>query len=254
MAEIKFFANIVAEDSAKLINHTAGSGLGFYGTDHGVSVPIGTQQSTTFVTDANGSNKGAAVPNTQYANTDDNRILNPGKVVADSHGASALNLDALPNYAAPLNIRFTHGSVVKCQNAKLRVFDRNNINNHASGVVTYAYEARHPAVEFTNTGKLAHRSTTFPSHKWFIFEKGTRNLDTNVSNTVVEDMPLTNSPGTSGLNTSTGDTVLDGTTGATKLGAAHTSLQHDWYLALSSEPTEIGSKTNYGLYFSVEYL
>ena len=124
MAEIKFFANIVAEHSAKLINHTAGSGLGFYGTDHGVSVPIGTQQSTTFVTDANGTNKGAAVPNTQYANTDDNRILNPGKVVADSHGASALNLDALPNYAAPLNIRFTHGSVVKCQNAKLRVFDR----------------------------------------------------------------------------------------------------------------------------------
>tara|TARA_B100001778_G_scaffold334979_1_gene350156 strand:+ start:934 stop:1716 length:783 start_codon:yes stop_codon:yes gene_type:complete len=260
MADIKFYANILAaSDADKLINHSAGSGLGFYGTDHAVSVAIGSQQDTTFVTNENGSSKGAAVPNTKYSNTDDNRLQTPGKVVADTHGASAIDLNALPNNAAPLNIRFTHDSTVKCQNAKLRIFDRNNINNHASGVITYAYEVRHPAVEFTNAGALRHRSLTFGDDKWFIFEKLTtgavRNMDSDTTNSVVEDMPMTNSPGRSGLNTDDNDLiVLNGVDGASTEGAAHRSLQHDWYLALSSEPKEIGSKQDYGLYFSVEYL
>ena len=154
-----------------------------------------------------------------------------------------------------MNIRFKHDSAVKCQNPKLRVFDRNNINNHASGVVTYAYEVRHPSLENTSAGDLAHRATDFADPKWFIFERGVRMLDTDTGNNVVEDMPLTPSPGLSGLNTSAGDNKLtaDYPT-STRLGTAHTSLQHDWYIALSSEPTEIGAKTQYGLYFSVEYL
>jgi hypothetical protein len=66
-------------------------------------------------------------------------------------------------------------------------------------------------------------------------------------------MLCTDSPGMSGTNTSAQDTNISlGYT--TTQGAAHSSLRHDWYLALSSEPQSIGSKTNYGLYFTVEYL
>ena len=255
MAQILFLANLSsATEETKTINHTAGSGIGFYGSDFGVSIPIGTQNATTFVTDANGVNKGVAVNNTQYANTSDNRGRNPGEVVLGTNDQK-YDLNAVSNKDAPLNIRFKHDSAVKCQNPKLRVFDRNNINNHASGVVTYAYEVRHPALENTSAGDLAHRSTDFADPKWFIFERGVRMLDTDTGNNVVEDMPLTPSPGLSGLNTSAGDNKLtaDYPT-STRLGTSHTSLQHDWYIALSSEPTEIGAKTQYGLYFSVEYL
>ena len=37
-------------------------------------------------------------------------------------------------------------------------------------------------------------------------------------------------------------------------GAGHQSLQHDWYVALSASPESIGSKTDFGLYFTLEYL
>ena len=30
--------------------------------------------------------------------------------------------------------------------------------------------------------------------------------------------------------------------------------QHDWYVALSAEPESIGSKQDYALYFTLEYL
>jgi hypothetical protein len=253
MAQILFLANLSsATEEAKTINHTAGSGIGFYGSDFAVSIPIGTQNQKTFVTDANGVNQGVALNNTSYANDSDNRGRNPGQAGISDGGIVELNQVA--NKDTPLNIRFKHDSSVKCQNPKLRVFDRNNINNHASGVVTYAYEVRHPALENTSDGALAHRSTDFSDHKWFVFEKGVRMLDADTGNNVVEDMPLTQSPGLSGLNTSIGDNKLNGVPQATTLGASHNSLQHDWYLALSSEPTEIGAKTQYGLYFSVEYL
>ena len=41
---------------------------------------------------------------------------------------------------------------------------------------------------------------------------------------------------------------------STTTGSAHTSARHDWYAALSASPHSIGSKTQYGLYFTVEYL
>jgi hypothetical protein len=66
-------------------------------------------------------------------------------------------------------------------------------------------------------------------------------------------MIFTSSPGVSGTNTNTSDT--DTSLGYTSQnGSLHTSTRHDWYIALSSEPESIGSKTQYGLYFSVEYL
>lgn len=251
MAEIKFYANVAGGDSQTLINHTANSGLGFYGSSFGVSVPIGSQQSTTFVTNANGTQQGVALNNTKYANLNDNRDLTTGQVVADDIGTSPLDLDKLPNYACPLNIRFTHTSSVRVQNCKLRIFDRNDINNHASGVTTYVYEARHPLLSST-ASNLAHRAPGVTNNKWTIFENGYQ---------AMTDMPFTSSPGTSGINTLSTDTSLDAyyaanglTAGDYKQGALHSSLRHDWYVALSSEPNTIGSKTAYGLYFSVEYL
>jgi hypothetical protein len=67
------------------------------------------------------------------------------------------------------------------------------------------------------------------------------------------DMPFTASPGASGKNTNTQDasTSLGYTS---QEGVTHQSVRHDWYLALSSEPVTVGSKTQYGLYFTLEYL
>jgi len=250
MAEIKFYANLPGGNSQTLIDHTQNSGIGFYGSSFGVSVPIGQVQSTTFVTDANGVAQGVPLNNTQYANDNDNRNQAPGKVIAADNGTSPLSLNNLPNYLCPLNVRFTHTESVRVQNCKLRIFDRTDINNHASGVVTYVYEARHPLV-LTSAENLSHKAPGRASDTWVVFDPAL----------AMADMAFTNSPGTSGLNTLSTDTSLDSyyaangiSSTAYKLGSAHRSLRHDWYVALSSEPITIGSKTQYGLYFSVEYL
>ena len=250
MAEIKFYANLPGGNQQTLIDHTQNSGIGFYGSSFGVSVPIGQVQSTTYVTNANGTAQGLALNNTQYANDNDNRNQAPGKAVCDTIGSTPLNLNNVPNHLCPLNIRFTHTESVRVQNCKLRIFDRNDINNHASGVVTYVYESRHPLTSHT-VGNLSHKAPGRTSDTWVIFDPALP----------MADMAFTNSPGTSGLNTSSTDTSMDSYFAANnisstdyKLGSAHRSLRHDWYLALSSEPITIGSKTQYGLYFSVEYL
>lgn len=239
MAEIKFYANINgqgASSDGELINHSAGSGIGFYGSNFGVSVPIGTRQSTTFVTNSLGVNQGSQLNNTTMVTSGDNSVIGTVSV----NGASAVNLDRLPNYLCPLNIRFTHTEPVRVQNCKLRIFDRNDITRHASGVVTYVYEARHPASVQT-ISNLSHRGRT--TNSWYEFDS----LD------AMTDMPFTASPGVSGANTNTQDTNPNlGYT--SQNGSLHSSARHDWYAALSSEPVTVGSKTQYGLYFSVEYL
>jgi len=72
-------------------------------------------------------------------------------------------------------------------------------------------------------------------------------------------MLFTSSPGISGLNTSAGDSLPSTGPGSqynwlSNEGAAHEALRHDWYVALSASPDSIGSKTQYGLYFTLEYL
>lgn len=237
MAEIKFYANIKDQSGdGELINHSAGSGIGFYGNGFGISVPVGSQQTTTFVTNANGTTEGARLNNTALVTS--GTLVTPGTVSINS--ASAINLDRLPNYLCPLNIRFTHTEAVKVQNCKLRIFDRNSINNHASGVTTYVYESRHPATS-QSVSNLSHRART--ENAWYEFDPVN----------AMSDMSFTSSPGTSGTNTNAQDTSPSlGYT--TNDGSLHTSTRHDWYVALSSEPVTIGSKTNYGLYFTVEYL
>ena len=240
MAEINFYANNVTATSSSgdagyiQINHTAGSGLGFYGGGYGISVPVSTFQDTTFTTNSDGT----ATDYIQLHNTKYD-AGNSG-VLAD--GNSIANLNNVPNYLAPLNIRFTHSSAVKVQNCKLRIFDRNDIAKHASGVSTMVYEIRHPSA-LQSVTNLNFRGRT--DNTWVEF-------DAEDSDNPA-DMTFTSSPGMSGLNTDSTDT--DTAKGySTTTGSAHTSARHDWYAALSASPHSIGSKTQYGLYFSVEYL
>lgn len=239
MAQINFYANVAGNagtDSASGIAHTLGSGIGFYGSAFGVSVPVGSQQSSTWTTNDTGTIEGVQLNNTAQATVGD--VSTTGTV--SSNNLTAINLDKLPNYLCPLNIRFTHDEAVKVQNCKLRIFDRNSITNQASGVTTYVWEARHPSTSQSVT-QLSHRGRS--ENYWHTFDP----VD------AMADMAFTSSPGMSGLNTNTTDS--DTSLGYTSTeGVTHVSDRHDWYVALSSEPQSIGSKTAYGLYFSVEYL
>lgn len=242
MAEIKFYANVLGDTNATLIEHTLGSGLGFYGSTFGVSVPVGSQQRTTYVTNADGTSQGVQLNSTAMDTS--GTISSKGTVAVN--GGTPISLENLPNYLCPLNLRFTHSTPVRVQNCKLRIFDRNDITKPASGVTTWVYEARHPS-NSQNIGSLSFRAskdnTASAGYRWTEFDPTLAQLD----------MPLTSSPGVSGLNTDTTDT--DSTLGyGSRSGISLTSTRHDWYVALSSQPDSIGSKTNYGLYFTVEYL
>ena len=241
MAEIKFYANNVTSTASSgdahqvTINHGAGSGIGFYGGGYGVSVPVASYQDTTFTTNADGT----AADYMQLHNT---KFLTSTGVNADGN---TIALQNLPNYLAPLNVRFTHSSAVKVQSCKLRIFDRKSINAHASGVETRVFEVRHPS-SLQSVANLAHRGRT--DNTWLEYDAAE-----NLPGATPTDMTFTSSPGMSGLNA--GSTDTDTALGySTTQGALHEAQRHDWYVALSCTPQEIGSKTDYGLYFTVEYV
>lgn len=250
MAEIKFYGNensIAGGDDATVIQHAAGSGLGFFGGGFGISVAVGSYQDTTFVTNSDGTSSGIRVKNTKW----DSTSKNSGSIA----NAVSVGLSGLPNYYAPLNVRFTHTEAVKTQSCKLRIFDRNDISKQASGVTTKVFEVRHPHPQpthaigsFAGSGTLSHRAVGKTDYQWTEFDP----------TETMADMLFTSSPGISGLNTVAGDVLPTGdSTGRNWLtaeGAAHQSVQHDWYVAISASPDSIGSKTMYGLYFTLEYL
>lgn len=247
MASINFYGNInggAYNTSPSGINHAAGSGLGFYGAGYGISVPVGQFQDTTWVTNANGT----ASNQYRLSNT---KFISSGTTSANA-GTAIANW-RMPNYYAPLNIRFTHSEAVKVQNCKLRIFDRNDIQKQASGVSTMVYEVRHPhpsegTLAVPESG-LSFRGNGMNNHDWKEFDPVF----------TMSDLDLTPSPGISGLNTSSADAGRLSQPDAyyrylTTEGATHQSTRHDWYVALSASPDSIGSKTNYGLYFTCEYL
>lgn len=115
----------------------AASGLGFYGSGgFGYTVTVGSYQSNTYVTDANGTLIGPQANNIQY--------LNAGSGILGTSG-SGIALKAMPNYQATLDCRFTHSTAVKTQNVKVRIYDRSSINNPASGVTCKVAEIAHPS-------------------------------------------------------------------------------------------------------------
>lgn len=242
MASITFWGNInggTSTSSPSGINHAAGSGLGFYGAGYGISVPVGQYQDTTWVTNANGTaNDAYRLSNTKF--------ISSGTMSANA--GTAINNFSVPNYYAPLNIRFSHSEAVRVQNCKLRIFDRNDIDNVASGVTTMVYEVRHPNASESASG-LSFRGNGTNNHDWTEFDP----MDSMI------DLTLTDSPGLSGLNTSSADSSRPSSEYGflnylTTEGSTHESDRHDWYVSLSATPESIGSKTDYGLYFTCEYL
>lgn len=205
MAAVNFFAG---ENFA--IENLSGSGLGFYGAGFGYSVDVGSWQDTTFITNGAGTTQGPQVDNVKY--------MNIGSGIVNG-ASSGIPLTAIPNYLATLNIRFTHNSAVKTQNAKLRIYDRSQINNAASGVTTKVAELIHPGLTQTNDGS------------------GDTTWNTPAGSAVIMD--LVAAPGMSGLRPNGPSTTAD---------------RHDWYVAISASPDSIGSKTQYGLYIELEYL
>jgi hypothetical protein len=146
--------------------------------------------------------------------------LNPGSGILGQQG-SGIALQAIPNWQATLNIRFNNDTSVRTQNAKMMIYDRVNTNNAASGVTTKAAQFIHPNPVQGPGGS--------GDSSWWNFNYTTPGLT----------MPLVASPGMSGLSPSGANTV---------------DVQHDWYVAISGSPDSIGSKTQYGLYVSLEYL
>lgn len=248
MAEITFHANqngMASSDDATLIEHAGGSGLGFFGGGFGISVPVGQYQDTSYVTNGDGTASGVRVNNTKWASS--NVIPNSG---VSANGGATIGLSGMPNYYAPLRISFSHSEAVKVQNCKLRIFDRNDISKPASGVTTKVFECRHPQPNEAHNGQsgtLAFRGVS--NFAWSEFDPAEAQFD----------LDFTPSPGMSGLNTSAAETLPSGLADGsinwlTNQGAAHESLRHDWYVAMSASPDSIGSKTQYGLYFTLEYL
>ena len=137
-------------------------------------------------------------------------------------GPTTLPLTSIPNYQSTLNVRFTHGSAVQVQNVEARIYDRNDINVAASGVTTKVAEIIHPNASQGATGS------------------GDSAWVTPYGSSLVVDMAQ--SPGESG------EYAHNGTT------STRTDTRHDWFLAISASPDSIGSKTQYGLYVSLEYL
>lgn len=192
----------------------AGSGLGFYGSG-GFGASVAV---------------GSYQENTYV--TDANGALQGPQVnnVKWTHansgelsGGTNLHLQDIPNVQASLRVRFSHTSAVQIQNAELRIYDRVTITVGASGVTTKAYECLHPSP--TQTGLLGSGAATW-----------TTPAGSGVT------LSLAESPGLSGLYAGNGT------------GSTHSSQYHDWFVCLSARPDSIGSKTQYGLYVSLEYL
>jgi hypothetical protein len=196
------------------IQNLSGSGLGFYG-DAGFGASVQVGAWQGHTFITDGAGVN------QGPEVNNVKYLNAGSGILGQSG-SGVALTAIPNYQATLNVRFTYDTPVKVQNAQLFIYDRVNPNNPASGVTTAVAEVIHPAPTQTNNGS-GNTTWTFPAG----------------SGTV---LALSNSPGTSGLYAGNGSNSL------------WTDTQHDFYLCLSASPLSIGSKSQYGLYVSLNYL
>ena len=206
MADLAFYGG----GGPYAINNILNSGIGFFGSSFGDSVEVGEYQDTSFITDGNGTQDGGQINNIKYENVSSGAI----------NGAAATHLKNIPNYLATLNIRFTHGSDVKTQNAKFRIYDRSSINNDPSGVTCQVYETIHAPV--TQAGLVGSGANTW----------------THVHGSAVI-LDLADSPAISGTSPN---------------GAESTDDRHDWYVCLSPSPDSIGSKNQFAAFFSVEYL
>lgn len=146
------------------------------------------------------------------------KYVSSGSAILGQAG-SGIKLTQIPNYLATMKIQLTSDTAVKTRNAQVRIYDRSNINSAPSGVTCYGAEIIHTDTVQNNNGS--------GDASWIqLYGSGST-------------LSMVDSPGLSGLSPS---------------GINTTSTTHDWYLALTATPQSIGSKTQFGLYFAVEYL
>lgn len=192
-----------------VFNHIAGSGLGFFGSTFGQSVNVGDYQDSTYVTDSSGTVEGPQANNIKYMHPASGSI----------NGLDPVNLLAIPNYLATLNVRVDSDVAIRTQNARFIVFDRVNINNNPSGVLCKVAEVRKPNPNQNTADGSGHSS-------WQTVQ-GSESI-----------LQLSASPGASGLSPN---------------GPATEDVRHDYYLAISASPSVVGQRLFAG-YVEVEYL
>ena len=241
MAQINFFADL----GSTPISNINGSGLGFFGGAFGQSVELGSWQTSTFITDGQGQTQGPAIKNVTY--------LNVASGICNGAPAGT-GLQYIPNKEATLNIRFTDSVTRLVENVEVRIFDRVNIDYPASGVRTRIAELIHPSDLLTVQGSGDNKWWGDPLHTGdspsiFPAYNGSPNQSPRLAKNAYDEytvggsglcVPLSTSPGVSGWYAGNG------------LGS-YSSTVHDWYILLSSSPSNLGSKTSYALYVSLEY-
>lgn len=190
------------------------SGLSFFSSSFGNSVKVGQYQDTTYISDGAGTVQGPQVNNIKWFNSGSGYL---------NSATQATGVKYFTNALATLQVRFSNDTAVKTQNGLLYIYDRTNIANAASGVQTQVYEIIHPDPIQNNTGS--------GTSSWTIMS--------GVAG-AVNSMSISSSPGISGIYNNTSSTRPD--------------TNHDFYFALSATPNTVGSKSNYGLYISLEYL
>lgn len=119
------------------------SGIGFYGADgFGYAVSVGEYNSTTYITNSNGTNQGPVCDNIKYSH--------PNSGVY-STGITA-NLRAIPNTFATINVRLVDSTSIQTQNTRLYIYDRSNRDSGPSGVTCKIAELIHPWASPAPTG------------------------------------------------------------------------------------------------------
>ena len=301
-----------------------GSGLGFYGSSFGASVATTSYQDTTYVTNDTGQDDGGAARNVKYLSATGCYL---------GFAAETGKLVEVNGVHSTLMIHFNHDSAVKVQNVQLRIFDRDNINNPATGVITKVAEiVNFNNKTYANWGSVAGDAivspdygygdafwwgspwpsggmyagqdsnlrpsytnsvgVVFPNYTDYQYNKGSGNPDQRVSGISAPAfdtvggtgiiVPLLDSPGSGGRYLASG--ILAGDIKPKFIQYANTTYQtnslgvsvayssgivgnledsyggsgydtrHTWRVALSAKPLSIGSKTQYGMYVSLEYL
>ena len=137
MAEI-LFQLLHNANGTPAIDSLGGSGLAFYGSSAGSSVQIGAYQGTTYIANTDGSTYTSETNNIKYlASTFPSGQTNIGGQFGT---ATNIGLSGVKTFQGTLGIEFGHTTAVTIQNAQLRIYDRSNINNPASGVNTKVAE------------------------------------------------------------------------------------------------------------------
>ena len=327
MAEITFQTNMAQNSTPPPNSYTlSGSGLGFFGTEAGSSVQIGSYQDTTWISNADGSVTKGAANNIKYVTS-----VYPSGMAYVSEDASSnyyMGLSGIKSHACTLGIQFGHTTAVKTQNVQLRIYDRTNINNPASGVNTKAAEivnfggsvfSNQDSVTgagvgsaFVGSGDSLWWGEPWPdemvANNYYKNSVGTtfkNGLDTVAELTNVNGdvrlgqvtgdretvggsgvvVPLLDSPGSGQKQLSGSEAIttgmvwpkwtqyIDSSKQSTLFGAGNNfgdgsnvsyiantyggtgiDTHHTWCVALSATPLAIGSKEQYGLYVSLEYL